>query len=225
MNQELQEKCYKEAVDICKDSVHHDKVLHARELFADLGDYKDSADYLTRCDEFLSHKVGTKITMGNYKGKELVWTIYKIEGVRYMLIADDVVEYTCFNERRIGSDWNSCTLRKWLNVTFMNEAFSFQEKIKIQIQRLFNNFDSRWDNQNGPDTKDKLYVLSENELLELMPTPEDRKIGKWWWLRGHGDSDLSQKAIYEDGSIYNNGIDESYTNLGVRPVMWIKITV
>ncbi len=225
MNQDLQEKLYKEAVTLCKDSVNHEKVMKARDIFADLGDFEDSADYLKRCDEFLAIKVGSKITMGEYNGKTLTWTVLKTEGARYMLFCDDTVANTCFNERRIGSNWNSSTLRKWLNVTFFNDAFSFQEKMKIQIQRLFNNFDPRWDNQNGPDTKDKLYVFSENELLELLPEPEDRNIGKWWWLRGHGESDLSQKAIYEDGSIYKNGIDESYDNVGVRPVMWVRITV
>lgn len=225
INQNLQETCYNDAVEICKSSSLPEKIQKARDIFADLGDYKDSVARLQKCDEFLAHQTGKKVIFGSYKGKPLSWTVIKTEALRCMLLADDVIDYVPFNEFRIGIGWNACDLRKWLNRTFMDQAFTFQEKLKIQITKLDNNFDPRWDNQNGLDTKDKLYVLCQNELDELLPSQEDRNIGKWWWLRGHGCSDLSQKAVYEDGSVYDSGVDVSATDVGVRPVLWIKNTL
>lgn len=220
----LQENCYKEAVAICKDTAQFSKIQNARNIFADLGDYKDSAEYLKRCDDFLAYQPGNKVIFGEYNGQPLSWTVLKTEGYRCMLFADDVLEYRYFHEFRRGVAWNDCDLRKWLNRDFLDTAFSFQEKLKIQIQKLDNDFDPRWAGHNGPDTKDKIYVFSDVEMLEFMPTEEDRAINKWWWLRGHGGSDLSQKAICPDGVIYYNGIDVCNTDVAVRPVMWIKIS-
>ena len=221
----LQEKCYVEAVNICTNSFSEEKVNKARTIFADLGKYKDSEKYLKKCDDFLIHQLGNKVLFGTYNDKPLSWTVVRTEGFSSMLLADDVIEDMYFHHMRIGASWNESDLRKWLNRDFFDKAFSFQEKLKIQIVRLFNNFDPRWDNQNGPDTKDKVYVLSQNELDEILPNINDRNIGKWWWLRGHGQSDLSQKAVYPDGTVYETGVDVSNDTVGVRPVLWVKTSI
>lgn len=223
ITEENKEALYQDAVSCSKKSFSFHQVAEAREVLLALGDYKESAAYVKICDRFLAYRPGTKVTFGNYQGKELVWTILETNGQSMLLFADDIVDIEKFHFERNEINWNSCQLRKWLNRTFLEEAFSFQERMYIMLSKLNNSFDPRWDVENGPDTKDKVYVFSLPELLKYCPTEESRALGKWWWLRGHGYSNLTQKAVYEDGTIYEQGISPNSENVGVRPVMLVRI--
>ena len=69
----------------------------------------------------------------------------------------------------------------------------------------------------------KVFVLDLEEVQKYCPTDEDRKIGKWWWLRNPGSGLLSVACVYEDGTLYDYGINNNYTDGGVRPAMWVRI--
>lgn len=61
------------------------------------------------------------------------------------------------------SDWETCTLRQWLNKTFYNTAFSREEKMLIGTTYLENNStDGTW---LSTDTADKIFVLSYNDAV------------------------------------------------------------
>ena len=223
ITEENREKLYQEAISCSKKSISFKQVAEAREVLLSLGTYKESPAYVAVCDRFLSHKVGTKITFGNYQGKDLTWTILETNGHSMLLFADESIATQPFHLEREEITWNSCSLRKWLNSDFLNTAFSFQDRMRVMLSKLNNRFDPRWDRSNGPDTMDKVYVFSLPELLTYYPTEESRALGCWWWLRGYGYSNLTQKAVYEDGTIYEQGISPNSENVGVRPVMLVRI--
>lgn len=61
------------------------------------------------------------------------------------------------------SDWETCSLRQWLNKTFYNTAFSREEKILIGTTFLENNSpDGTWF---GTDTGDKIFILSFDDVI------------------------------------------------------------
>lgn len=61
------------------------------------------------------------------------------------------------------SDWETCSLRQWLNKTFYNTAFSREEKMLIGTTFLENNSpDSTWF---GTDTGDKIFILSFDDVI------------------------------------------------------------
>lgn len=61
------------------------------------------------------------------------------------------------------SDWETCSLRQWLNKTFYNTAFSREEKMLIGTTFLENNSpDGTWF---GTDTGDKIFILSFDDVI------------------------------------------------------------
>jgi hypothetical protein len=219
---EAKEDLYQKAVSTYMHSVADNDFVRMQEIFQELGDYKDSEKYLKKCEEFLAHSVGRKITFGAYHKKELVWTVLRTDGPRCLLLADDIVDCIQFSPERDDSTWSTSILRHWLNKQFLEESFTIQERMYILLTSNQNNTDPRWDDENGPDTRDKAFVFNLMELNEYLPNIEDRAIGTWWWLRGHGCSNLNQQAVYADGTVYEGGVSGNSTDVGVRPAMWVR---
>ena len=167
------------------------------------------------------YTVGNIVTFGNYQGKDLVWKVLARDGRRCMLLSQNNVAEHSFHTEREEVNWNSCELRKWLNREFLNEAFSLQERMHIILHKNENSVDYRWDTANGPATTDKIYIFNRQELEEYLPDKADRAIGEWWWLRGHGCSNLNQQAVYCDGTVYTDGVSNHSDEVGVRPAMWV----
>ena len=216
------EELYAATVNMYIHSVADKDFFQMQEAFKQLDGYKDSEKYLKKCEDFLACRTGSKITFGKYHDTELVWTVLCTDGPRCLLLADAPVEYMPFHPERDNTPWSACLLRRWLNKQFLEEAFSFQERMNILLIPHQNNVDPRWGNENGPDTRDKAFVFNLKELDEYLPRQEDRAIGEWWWLRGHGCSNLNQQVVYKDGTIYANGVSSNAPDMGVRPAMWVR---
>lgn len=109
------------------------------------------------------------------------------------------------------SDWETCSLRQWLNKTFYNTAFSREEKMLIGTTFLENNSpDGTWF---GTDTGDKIFILSFDDVInsaygfdpsksefdearKLKATDYSKCQGVYisqgyphWWLRTPGDAE------------------------------------
>lgn len=217
------EETYQKAVQAFSYFLSNEELLQFRDTFKELGDYKSSAMYLQRCEKCLAYTVGNTVTFGRYHGKDIVWRVLQKEGPRCLLFAAEVVDHRCFHHERDDSTWSNCDLRRWLNKEFLEEAFTLKERMNIMLSTHRNNIDPRWHDENGPDTRDKAFVFNRIELDEYVPNTEDRSIGEWWWLRGHGCSNLNQQAVYEDGTVYENGVSTHASEVGVRPAMWVHI--
>ena len=136
------------------------------------------------------------------------------------------------------SDWETCTLRQWLNKTFYNTAFSREEKMLIGTTYLENNStDGTW---LSTDTADKIFVLSYNDVVNSAygfdssneAFDEARKIKgtaysnsqglycdndgiAYWWLRSPGDSERVDLVSYYGW--VSPGAGSYGTGMGVVP--------
>ena len=136
------------------------------------------------------------------------------------------------------SDWETCTLRQWLNKTFYNTAFSREEKMLIGTTYLENNStDGTW---LSTDTADKIFVLSYNDAvnsaygfdLSNEAFDEARKIKgttyskcqglyiydegvAYWWLRSPADSERVDFVSYFGWASPGAGVYG--TGMGVVP--------
>ena len=72
-------------------------------------------------------RAGGVVMFGSYEqdnvlanGKEpLEWIVLKTEGGRAMLITRYLIDARAYHEAFVNMTWSECTLRKWLNDTFL----------------------------------------------------------------------------------------------------------
>ena len=117
-------------------------------------------------------KVGDIVLFGKYEqdnvttnGQEAIeWLVLdkKSDGSLF-LVSRFGLDAMPYNEKLGPMKWESSTIRRWLNGTFYDAAFSSTEKNKIQTTDVVNNDNWYWGTEGGKDTKDKVFLLSDDE--------------------------------------------------------------
>lgn len=169
------------------------------------------------------HPLGDVISWGVWEDKPLLWRVLDREGDKRLLLAEEIVARQPYNKEYDNTYWQTSTLRRWLNQAFFQKAFSLKERSRILNTRLKNPPNPRYLTSGGGDTVDKLFLLGLDQLERYLPTDAQRAMGQWWWVRSPGLNILSAASVYEDGSIYDTGINIHYADGGVRPAMWILL--
>lgn len=218
-----QEALYLEAKHLYYHMVIDEKLSDARAIFQKLGDYKNSRDFVKKCDALLDYRPGNIVLFGRYQGKPIRWRVLQAKGKSRLLFSEKIITGQPYNTERTNTYWSTSTLRKWLNHDFLNEAFTLSERMSIITVPNVNDPNSVWSTQSGPKTIDKAFVFSHKELEEYLPDPADRAIGEWWWTRTIGHNLLSAECVYFDGSIYDIGLNIADGEIGVRPAIWITL--
>ena len=198
-------------------------LIEAREMLTELGDYQDAPALLKRCDTLRAYLPGKHVEYGALNGEPLRWKVCDVRGKMRLLICDTIPARHAFQSPRIDTYWSICGLRAWLNSEFLKKVFTPAERLSIMQTRISNPKSEAWVSYGGPDTADKLFILSPDEAVRYFPRPEDRRMGCWWWLRCPGSNLLSAMAVYEDGTLYDFGINVNYGEGGVRPAMWVLL--
>ncbi len=217
------ENLYTQAKEAFFHATTQETMLEAKKQFEQLGDYKDSTNYLKKCDIWLKFSLGNTVTYGNYKGRPLEWTVMEVSGKVRLLLANDNIAFQPFNLERDNTYWSTSHLRQWLNHDFINEAFTMAERMSIMISKLKNPASREWNTYCGPDTKDKVFVFSHEEIDQYLPNPADRGLEEWWWTRTMGYILLAAACVYTDGSVYDLGINIHEKHIGVRPAIRIML--
>ena len=106
--------------------------------------YKDSAEKLQSIRPLLLAKAipGDMVSFGKYEqdydtsnGKEdIEWLVLDKKDDAVLIISKHVLEDKSFG--RNDDTWETCSLRKWLNADFINDAFSTAEQSKIQSTQV-----------------------------------------------------------------------------------------
>ncbi|MCM1245259.1 MAG: DUF6273 domain-containing protein [Roseburia sp.] len=117
-------------------------------------------------------KDGTKMVYKKekyYKIEPIKWRVLSINGEDAFLLADSKLDAQKYDTRSYSNKdditWENCTVRTWLNETFLNRAFTTSEQAAIISTKVVNEDDSYYSNSVEADTIDKVYLLSVNELL------------------------------------------------------------
>ena len=213
--------------------------------------YKDSAEKLLSIRSLLLAKAipGDTVSFGKYEqdydtsnGKEdIEWLVLDKKDDAVLVISKHVLEDKSFG--RNDDTWETCSLRKWLNADFINDAFSTAEQSKIQSTQVAADKNAYYRSVDpGSATMDKVFLLSGSEAGKYFTSDESRKADLYssvsndyrydsWWLRTPGaaigtDGKTYKRygAIYVGsiGAISLSGNSGGATN-GVRPAMWISL--
>ena len=217
--------------------------------------YKDSkekcADIKTKYNRILMRKaaVGDKITFGTYEqdndtsngAEDIEWLVLAKENNKILVISDKALDYQRYNKTYEKITWEQCSLRKWLNDSFFNAAFSEEEQALIQNTTVSADKNPKYSTDPGNATTDKVFLLSINEaekyfsgeqarkctttayVIAIAQSEYDNKYVSWWWLRSPGDKQKNAARVDYAGSIDYSSLSVS-GNVGcVRPALWISI--
>ena len=194
--------------------------------------------------------VGNIVTFGAYEqdnravnGKEdIKWIVLANEGSKSLLISLNSLDVQPYNTDDEAVTWENCTLRSWLNDTFLNEAFSPEEQKAIlttNVDNSENQGDSRL-GVTGNNTEDKVYLLSYAEAKDYFDSDSERTCkptsyaktrtnlvytdangNRSWWLRSPS-SLTSATFVNYDGSLISVG-KVNFKVPAVRPALWIDL--
>ena len=143
---------------------------------------------------------GSYVTFGTYEqdnnkrnGQEPIeWLVLENDGESLFVVSKYVLDgqpystaYDQFTYNAHPITWEDCSLRTWLNSTFLTTAFSAGEQARINTTTVVNNLhkDVRAfpgeTLTGGNNTHDKVYLLSYDEVIKYFPMNES-------WQSHHG---------------------------------------
>ena len=187
----------------------------------------------------------------NDEKEPIKWRVLSVDGDDAFLLADQNLDCQPYNEENADVTWESCTLRRWLNSSFLSNAFSAEEQSAIKETTVVNKANSTYVTVEGNDTNDKVYLLSLDEVTnaaygfhgkfdsysetrEAKNTAFAKECGAWtcsdigieengvWWLRSRSDNNCALDMGCT-GGIYDNSTDyREY--VAVRPVLHINLS-
>lgn len=182
--------------------------------------------------------IGSFIPFGGYN-----WRILDIQNNAALMITDYIIEERPYHDAYQETTWADCALRKYLNDEFYDK-FNGTDRSRI-ISVINKNPDNPWYGSNGgPDTKDRIFILSIEEAVcqyfgdsssklyhpgknqrywfERKDENNGRRMAKlvgkpgrsWWWLRSPGRVAVKAAYIHGDGNIGIQGNNILKGNIG-----------
>ena len=245
--------------------MNNKKYDEAITAFEAMDGYKDSENQLENCyigkygeekwNKIKNIKVGDTYTFGAYEqdnstsnGKEAIeWTVLDKDGMSLLLISKQALDCQQYNTSYTDVTWESCSLRKWMNGTFLNKAFNAEEQAQIQNTTVSADKNPEYNTNPGNATTDKVFLLSINEVEKYFNSDEARKCAPtayakaqgaytidsyktasgaatcWWWLRSPGSSQGSAATVNHGGSVNYYGNRVHIGSGAVRPALWINL--
>ena len=169
------------------------------------------------------------------------WRVLANDG-NLFVVSDQNLDCVVYNSSAETVTWEECTLRKWLNSKFLDNAFTTQEQGAV-LESLVANEDGAKGSEAGADTYDKVYLLSIYEVIDPdlgFPTDWKDKGGTRvalnteytvsknaltnpdmsgaWWLRTPGDANNAAN-VFNAGNVFVRGGCVNNFIFAVRPAM------
>ncbi len=223
----------------------------AYETFKSLRLFKDSK---SRAEDIIRNhpevaQVGDIIFYGKYEqdnstsnGKEEVeWRVVdKDENGGILVVSRYALDCRSYHDSAEQVTWETSEIRSWLNSDFYSSAFSKEERAAVKTVTLENPDNSDYKTDGGNSTKDKIFLLSIDEVKRYFPSTVERiciatkyaeaqgtdidSITHYcrWWLRSPGSTLYAASFVKVDGFILQLGAAASLEKRSVRPAMWLE---
>lgn len=239
--QQALEASYAEAVSLFNAGDHE----KAKSLFLLNPEYKNSGLYLKAID-LADCKAGDRVSFGSYPQDRsgspapIQWQILRAEEGRLLLLSELGLDSMRFH-KDLYPFWADSELRQWLNGSFLTSAFTGDEQQLIQVSAIETPgyYSELGLYMGGPDTEDKVFLLSKEELREYLPEDADRlclpseyalSAGAgtdedghcFWWTRSPGNHHGKICVINPNGYLDPDG-RVLYTYICLRPAVWVNI--
>ena len=240
-----QEEANSAAYSAAEELLADERWTDAAAAFEKLDGYRDSADkaaeardgYAAWAEEasvengaLKTAKVGDRVALGAYEqdndasnGKEVIeWRVLAKKSDKAFLVsvkALDCGEFDGSNART--KEWNSCSLKTWLQGTFAEEAELGKYKDDLTLLSV---------------EEAKKYFASDDDRM-CAPTAYAVAQGAWqsdsnmvdgvgtcyWWLRSPGDTQDIAADVYTYGNVDADGDYVVDDDDAVRPALWVNL--
>ena len=161
------------------------------------------------------------------------WYILEEKDGKALLISKKIIDNEKFDTTASETTWETSSIRKWLNSTFISSAFTQEEQDLIltsTIQNMRADNSGEWRKTEAADTEDKVFLLSYSEYMKYLQLDEEMnpEVTKYAnsrgncyniWLRSPG-KDRKETQYYCLGKTDSNPATNSNA---VRPAIWINI--
>lgn len=228
---------YEEVYNKTKDSSAHEKALAYR--------YKAAEQALKDGDENIAYNNYNALSKEDYKDSEakfvtlekarvkntkigevipfahMDWRVLAKKDGKILLLKDNALGSTPFNEKDENITWESSSVRQWLNNNFLEESFTENERNSILETTVKNSPNPTYKTPAGKDTQDKFFLLSCDEVEKYYDAIHETK--SCWWLRTPGAATNSMSFVYKDKTVMDYGYEVTNTNITVKPAMWLDV--
>ena len=198
--------------------------------------------------------VGNTVTFGSYEqdnntenGPEAIeWIVLDVQEGKSLLLSRYGLEMKAYNDAFVSVTWENSPLRGWLNTTFIDTAFSGEERAAILTTDVDNSIEQGLSAYAlpGNNTQDQIFLLSYHEVFgtyfhddvsrkcaatahvisqEGWIASSDETDGAeacWWWTRSPGIQN-NAADVGRDGKRYFVNVD--IASGCVRPALWIDL--
>ena len=103
----------------------------------------------------------------NDQKEPIKWRVLSVNGNDAFLLADQNLDSKLYNEIYTNVTWATCTLRTWLNDTFLNTTFTSAEQAAIKDTTVVNSDNPKYGTGGGKNTTDQVYLLSIAEASSV----------------------------------------------------------
>ena len=225
-NERIIERDYNAAVEMINSGEYTESIT----IFEKLGDYKDSIKLIAKGKLALLQiaSIGSYVQFGDYNGNT-DWKVLAKEDDKILVVSKYAIENGPYNTKDTSITWGNCTLRGWLNGTYLTSAFSSDEQSRIMDTLIEDSDNNTDETDTGNNITDKVFLLSKDEVKKYANSDKNRQAtlidgtSVWWWLRTSGEYSNYAECVGTDGSVMNGNPVHATTG-AVRPAMWIDIS-
>lgn len=175
-------------------------------------------------------------------GKEIIeWLVLTREDNKALLVSKYALDCQQYHSSLTGITWEKCSLRSWLNSTFLSEAFTPDEQKQILTATVSADRNPSWNIDAGNSTQDKIFLLSIDEVniyfssdFERWYRPTEYAVSQMcyvdnnngncgWWLRSPGIDQYFAAYVDTSGAVYHYGNNVNRSGYAIRPAFWINL--
>ena len=183
---------------------------------------------------------GRYVQEKNGSPEAIEWRVLARENGRMLVISKYGLDCQPYNTSNTSVTWGTCSLRKWLNGTFLNSAFSENERAMIPSVAVSADRNPKYKTHPGRSTTDQVFLLSITEANKYFSSDSARQCqgtaygyaqgvykdpdgNCWWWLRSPGCGFNLAASVGRGGSVSNHGCGVYIGDYAVRPALWIDL--
>ena len=215
---------YESALKLMKEG----KYREAYDSFKKMDGYRDSEEKIEEAKAGIIQNatVGSKVILGSYwssdednshEREDIEWRVLEIKDGKAMLISEKLLDYSYFLktvsrvnmiEEGVVYTWENSYLRSYLNGYFFDQAFSEEEKKRVQetvvkpdreaLTAWFSDISTSEEALAENETVDRVYVLSYAELMKYFPKEDDRvcDVSQYVYKNHPFNGDIIGRAMY-----------------------------